>query len=112
MADSIDETSNRVNEDISFLRQEITRLQKMISSQGAEAYSELRDKAGKSLDQLTPKAKSAADQVKKGSLAAADAAREHPTAVSTALLVAGSVGFLLGYLVGSQSEPQRPWWQR
>jgi ElaB/YqjD/DUF883 family membrane-anchored ribosome-binding protein len=113
MATTTDDIKNSMTKDISALQAEVTRLQKMIASQGTEAYYELRDKAGKIYDDAAPRAKNAVAQIKAEGVAAADAAREHPAATTTALALVGIVGFLAGYLLAgaSQPEPQRTWWR-
>jgi len=113
MATSTDDIKNSMNKDISALQAEVTRLQKMITAQGTEAYYELRDKAGKIYDDAAPKARNAVAQIKAEGAAAADAAREHPAATTTALALVGIVGFIAGYMLAgaSQPEPQRTWWR-
>jgi ElaB/YqjD/DUF883 family membrane-anchored ribosome-binding protein len=112
MATNTDDIRNSMSKDVAALQQEVSRLQKMISAQGTEAYYELRDRAGKIYDDAAPRAKTAVAQIKAGSVAAADAARENAAATTTALLLVGAIGFLAGYLLGSsaQPEPQR-WWR-
>ena len=80
-----------MNKDIAALQQEVSRLQKLISAQSAEAYYELRDRAGKAYDDAAPRAKRAVAQIKAESSAVADAAREHPTATTTAFALVGAM---------------------
>ena len=108
-----DDIKTSANKDIAALQQEVSRLQKMISAQGTEAYYELRDRATKTYEDAAPRAKRAVAQIKAEGVAAAGAAREHPTATTTALALVGAIGFLAGYLLASRSEPEpRGWWQR
>ncbi|MBZ5763021.1 MULTISPECIES: hypothetical protein [Rhizobium] len=113
MATTTDDIKNGMSKDISALQQEITRLQKLVAAQGSEAYSDLRDKAGKLYDDAAPKAKNAVAQIKAESAAAAEAAKEHAAATTTALVVVGLLGLAAGYLLAgaSQPEPQRTWWR-
>jgi ElaB/YqjD/DUF883 family membrane-anchored ribosome-binding protein len=112
MATNTDDVKNSVSKDIAALQQEVARLQKMITAQGTEAYYEVRDRAAKALDSAAPRARSAVAQLKAESAAVADTAREHPAAATTALLLAGAIGFLAGYLLSGNSEPQpRQWWR-
>jgi ElaB/YqjD/DUF883 family membrane-anchored ribosome-binding protein len=101
-----------VSKDIAALQQEVSRLQKMISAQGAEAYYEVRDRAGKAIDESIPRAKNAVAQIRAEGVAAAGAAREHVAATTTALVLVGALGFLAGYLLSGhqQSQPQH-WWR-
>jgi ElaB/YqjD/DUF883 family membrane-anchored ribosome-binding protein len=101
-----------VSKDITALQQEVSRLQKMISAQGAEAYYEVRDRAGKAYDESLPRARNAVAQLRAESKAAAGAAREHAAATTTALALAGALGFLAGYLMSSYYQPEpRHWWR-
>jgi ElaB/YqjD/DUF883 family membrane-anchored ribosome-binding protein len=111
MAANTDDIRASVSKDIAALQQEVSRLQKMISAQGAEAYYEVRDRAGKAYDDIAPRAKTTVAQIKAEGAAAAGAAREHPTAATTALMVAGAIGFLAGYLLSSHQAPPRQWWR-
>jgi ElaB/YqjD/DUF883 family membrane-anchored ribosome-binding protein len=111
-ATNTDEARASVSKDIAALQQEVARLQKMISAQGAEAYYEVRDRAGKAYAEAVPRAKNAVAQIRAESVAAADAAREHPAATTTALVLVGAIGFLAGYLLSSAPQPQpRQWWR-
>ncbi|WP_454851267.1 hypothetical protein [Rhizobium binxianense] len=112
MAANADDIRASVSKDIVALQQEVSRLQKMISAQGAEAYYELRERAGKARDDALPRARSAVAQIRAEGAAAAGAAREHAAATTTALLLAGTIGFLAGYLLsGSQEPAPRHWWR-
>ncbi|KAA0681311.1 hypothetical protein DTW90_37150 [Neorhizobium sp. P12A] len=113
MATNTDDIRSSMSKDIAALQQEVSRLQKMISAQGTEAYYELRDRAGKALDDATPRAKRAVAQIRAEGAAVADAAREHPTATTTAFALVGAIAFLAGYMMAGHSQPQpRQWWQR
>ena len=109
MAVTTDDIKASVSKDIAALQQEVSRLQKMISAQGAEAYYEVRDRAGKAYEDALPRAKSAVAQIRAEGVAAAGAAREHPAATTTALALAGAIGFLAGYLLAGSQEPPRHW---
>ncbi|TBD81855.1 hypothetical protein [Rhizobium ruizarguesonis] len=112
MAANTDDIRASVSKDIAALQQEVSRLQKMISAQGAEAYYEVRGRAGKAYDEALPRAKNAVAQIRAEGVAAADAAREHPAATTTALVLAGAIGFLAGYLLSRSPQPQpRQWWR-
>ncbi|MBB2675354.1 hypothetical protein N2597_16260 [Rhizobium sophoriradicis] len=112
MPANTDDIRTSVSKDIAALQQEVSRLQKMISAQSAEAYYEVRGRAGKAYDEALPRAKNAVAQIRAEGAAAAGAAREHPAATTTALLLAGAVGFLFGYLLSGSPQPQhRHWWR-
>ncbi|APO76032.1 hypothetical protein AM571_CH03238 [Rhizobium etli 8C-3] len=112
MAANTDDIRTSVSKDIAALQQEVSRLQKMISAQGAEAYYEVRDRAGKAIDQSLPRAKNAVAQIRAESVAAAGAAREHVAATTTALALAGALGFLAGYLLSGHHQAQAHHWWR
>lgn len=112
MAANTDDLRTSVSKDIAALQQEVSRMQKMISAQGAEAYYEVRDRAGKAYDDALPRAKNAVAQIRAEGAAVAGTAREHPAATTTALLVAGAIGFLAGYMLSGTSQPEpRHWWR-
>lgn len=112
MAANTDDLKTSVSNDIAALQQEVSRLQKMISAQGAEAYYEVRDRAGKAYDDALPRAKNAVAQIRAEGAAVAGTAREHPAATTTALLVAGAIGFLAGYMLSGTSRPEpHRWWR-
>jgi len=110
MAVTTDDIKASVSKDIAALQQEVSRLQKMISAQGAEAYYEVRQRAGKAYDDALPRAKGAVAQIRAEGVAAAGAAREHAAATTTALALAAAVGFLAGYLLSGSQQPPRHWW--
>jgi ElaB/YqjD/DUF883 family membrane-anchored ribosome-binding protein len=111
MAANTDDVRASVSKDIAALQQEVSRLQKMISAQGAEAYYEVRDRAGKAYDDALPRTKTAVAHIRAEGVAAAGAVREHPAAATTALALAGALGFLAGYLLSGHQQPQhRQWW--
>lgn len=103
---------NSSSEDVSALRDEVARLTKIVSSQGARAYSDTRDKAAEAYDAAAPYAKKAVAQVKAESRAVADVAREHPTGIAGVVVLATAIGVAVGYILGSSSEPEpRSWWR-
>ncbi|NLS05642.1 hypothetical protein HGP14_20045 [Rhizobium sp. P32RR-XVIII] len=111
MAANTDDIRESVSKDIAALQREVSRLQKMISAQGAEAYYEVRDRAAKAYEDTLPRAKNAVAQIRAEGMAAAGAAREHPTATTTALVFAAALGFLAGYMMSNHRQPQsRYWW--
>ncbi|MDM9629011.1 hypothetical protein QTL95_24230 [Rhizobium sp. S152] len=111
MAANTDDVRESVSKDIATLQQEVSRLQKMISAQGTEAYYEVRDRASKAYEDALPRAKGAVANIRAESVAAAGAAREHAAATTTALALAGAIGFLAGYLLSGSQQPPRHWWE-
>ncbi|OWV92513.1 hypothetical protein ATY81_24205 [Rhizobium sp. R72] len=111
MAANTDDIRASVSKDIASLQQEVSRLQKMISAQGAEAYYEVRDRAGKAYEDALPRAKGAVAHIRAEGMAAAGAAREHAAATTTALALAGAIGFLAGYLLSGSQQPPHHWWR-
>ncbi|WP_337269080.1 hypothetical protein [Oryzifoliimicrobium ureilyticus] len=107
-----DDYKSAVNDDISSLKKEIARLQKLVAGHSAEAYYEMRDKAGKIYDEAAPRAKNAVDHIRSESAAAAQVAREHPAAASTAMLLAGAIGFIAGYIVAKPQRSRSQYWWR
>jgi len=101
-----------ISKDIASLQQEIARLQTIVAARGADAYEEISDRAGRLYDGAAPAARSAMARIRSESAAAGSAAGEHLAATTTALCLAGAIGFLAGYLLGSQPAPPRSWWQQ
>ncbi|WP_455269452.1 hypothetical protein [Rhizobium herbae] len=101
------ETTNR---DIEALGAEVARLTKIVSAQSAQAYSDVRDRASSVLDAAAPVARKAASVARTEGSAIAQTAREHPaaagSALTVALLIGGTIGFLLG--AASRQEPEPP----
>lgn len=108
-----DDLRSSITKDIASLQQDITRLQKLVAARGTDAYGEISDRAGKFYENAAPAAKNALSRIRTEGAAASGAAGEHLAATTTALCLAGAVGFLAGYLLGSQSAPPpRSWWQQ
>lgn len=96
------------NRDIESLRAEAARLTKIVSAQGAQAYSDVRSRAADVIDAATPTARKAADVAKAEGSAIVQTAREHPTAAGSVLLMAAAIGLAVGYLLGAASQPEPP----
>ncbi len=94
------------NRDMESLRAEVARLTKIVSAQGAQAYSDVRNRAADAVDAATPAARKAADVAKAEGRAIAETAREHPTATGSVLLVAAAIGLAVGYVLGAASQPE------
>jgi ElaB/YqjD/DUF883 family membrane-anchored ribosome-binding protein len=106
-----DDVKSSISKDIASLQQDIARLQKLVAARGAEAYSEVSDRAGRAYEAAAPAARNAITRIRSEGAAATGAAGEHIAATTTALCLAGAIGFLAGYLLASQSAPEpRPWW--
>lgn len=94
--------------DINFLRTEVARLSKIIGAQSAQAYSDVRDRAANVVDAAAPAARKAANIAKAEGNAIAQTAREHPAAAGSVVFVAAAIGLLVGYAIGSASQPEPP----
>lgn len=99
------------NSEIESLRAEVARLSKIVSAQGAQAYSDVRDRASGVIDAAAPVARKAASVARAEGSAIAQTARDHPaaagSALTLALLVGGAIGFLLGAAARQEPEPPR-----
>ena len=113
MAANTDDIRASVSKDIAALQRRCRGLQKMISAQGAEAYYEVRDRAGKAYDDALPRAKNAVAQIRAEGVAAAGAAREHPAATTTALVLAAAPSAFLPDICFAVSQHPQPrhWWR-
>lgn len=98
--------------EITALREEVSRLSKIISAQSARAYSDTRDRANEAYEAALPHARRALEQVKAEGSAVAEATREHPVGIGGVVILATALGMVVGYALGAatQSEP-RSWWR-
>ncbi|MDO9415992.1 hypothetical protein [Pararhizobium sp.] len=106
--------ADTINSDITALRAEVARLSKIISAQSAQAYSDVRDRAGDAYEVAVPQAKKAVAQVKAEGTAIAEVAREHPAAAGSVVIFAAAIGVGLGYLLGLSAQPEpvsRRYWR-
>lgn len=94
--------------DLSALRAEVARLSKIVGAQSAQAYSDVRDRAASVVDAAAPAARKAADVASAEGTAIAQTAREHPAAAGGVVFVAAAIGMLVGYALGSTSQPEPP----
>ena len=91
------------------LQAQVAALTESLAEQGDEAAGRLRKRtsaamrgASRAVEDVTDYARSEAETV-------AGIVREHPAATSTALLTAGLIGGFVGYLIGmSQQAAQHP----
>ncbi|MBP1860403.1 hypothetical protein [Rhizobium herbae] len=96
------------NNDIESLRTEVARLTKIVSAQGQQAYSDIRQRAANVVDAAAPTARKAANVAKAEGSAIAQTARDHPTAAGSVLLLAAAIGMAVGYVLGASSQPEPP----
>lgn len=96
------------SKDIESLRAEVSRLTKIITAQGAQAFSDVRHGAANVVDAATPAARRVAEAAKAEGTAIAQSAREHPAAAGSVLLVAAAIGLGIGYILGVASQPEPP----
>ncbi|KQT01793.1 MULTISPECIES: hypothetical protein [unclassified Rhizobium] len=96
------------SKDIESLRAEVSRLTKIVTAQGAQAFSDVRHSAANVVDAATPAARRAAEVAKAEGSAIAQSAREHPAATGSVLLLATAIGVGIGYLLGAASQPEPP----
>lgn len=94
------------SKDIESLRAEVSRLTKIVTAQGAQAFSDVRHSAANVVDAAAPTARKAAEVAKAEGAAIVQSAREHPAAASGALLLATAIGIGIGYILGAASQPE------
>jgi ElaB/YqjD/DUF883 family membrane-anchored ribosome-binding protein len=94
--------------EITSLRAEVARLTKIVSSQGAQAYSDVRGRAAQAVDAVGPAARKTVDAAKAEGGALAQTAREHPAAAGSVMVLAAALGMLVGYALGASSQPEPP----
>ncbi|PWK69938.1 hypothetical protein [Aminobacter sp. AP02] len=88
------------------MRREITKINKALAERAEEAidqangwYSGAAERASKATQTLRAQAQSVSETVK-----------ENPGTLSTAMIVGGMIGFVLGYVVGQSSEDRYRRW--
>lgn len=94
--------------EIDELRAEVSRLTKIVSAQGTQAYSDVKSRAADALSEVKPQARQAIKAAKAEGTAIADVAREHPTAAGTVVTLAALLGVAIGYALGASSQPEPP----
>lgn len=98
--------------EITALREEVSRLSKIISAQSARAYSDTRERAAEAYDAARPYARKAVEQVKAEGEAIAEVTREHPVGIGGVVILATALGMIVGYALGAATQPEpRSWWR-
>lgn len=91
------------------LRSQIANINKSLSDHGLD-IEDLRDEADNLIHGATKNAQRAAQHVQDEAVVVAKAARKAPMAATTALGLAGLIGFGIGYLVSQSHYEQRHRW--
>ncbi len=86
------------------LQNQVAELTQAISRQGSKTASTLRDRTSEVVDTASRRAQDAAGYTRAEAETMAGVFREHPTAASGALLTAGVIGGIIGYLVGTSAH--------
>lgn len=104
-----DEMHDAMNKQLRELRSQIAHINKSLSDHGFD-IEDVRDEAGNLIHGAAKNAQRAARHVQDEAFVVAKAARKAPMATTTALSLAGLIGFGLGYLVSQSHHEQRHRW--
>jgi len=99
-----DDTKEALKKQITQLKREVTRLNKQLSEQAEEL---VEDAAGW-YDTASERASRATQALRSRAQTVSDTVRENPGTVSSAMLLGGAVGLLLGLVIG-QGGGRRGW---
>ncbi|WP_127143329.1 hypothetical protein [Pelagibacterium montanilacus] len=108
---SSDDIRNTLETQVEDLRKQLKHITSTLSEQGLN-LDELREGAEEGLHGVGRSAQRAVRHAQDEAEAVFDVARKAPAATTTALTIAGALGFLVGYLVAtSQHEDSKhhPW---
>ena len=98
MADNTDsKPSPSIDEDMAELKREIANLKAAIAERAQDVYDSASDRASKSTDALR---------------AQAGVVRENPATFSSAFVVGGIIGLLIGMALGPSQTAPRHWYDR
>ena len=104
-AKASDDMQDAMKKQIAELRREIIKINRMLSEQAEEAaetaqgwYESAADKASRTTQQLRSQAQTVSDTV-----------QQNPGTISSAMVLGGMLGVLLGIAIAKSSEPERRW---
>ncbi|UVK37618.1 hypothetical protein LHFGNBLO_004681 [Mesorhizobium sp. AR10] len=100
-----DDAQEAMKKQIAELRREITKINRTLAERAEEAaetaqgwYESAADKASRATQQLRSQAHTVSDTV-----------QQNPGTISSALVLGGMLGILLGIAIAKSSEPERRW---
>ena len=96
--------SDMMNE-LRSLQAQVMHFKDLLSEEGEKVAGDARGRAATLLNGADRKVQDAASYAKDEAVSFGSVAREHPTAASTALIAAGVVGGLIGYLLANNTQP-------
>ena len=107
MADSIkpEDVQEAMKKQIAELRREMNRISKTLSERAEDAA----EQAGDWYDAASDRASRAARQLRTQAQSVSEVVQQNPGTVSSALVLGGIVGFMLGMLAGQAGSGPRRW---
>jgi chromosome segregation ATPase len=96
------EAQEAMKKQITELRREITKINRTLSDRAEEAqgwYDSATDRASRAARQLRGQAHTVSETV-----------QQNPGTISSAMVLGGLLGVLLGIVIAKNSEPERRWW--
>ncbi|WP_315928764.1 hypothetical protein [Mesorhizobium sp. SP-1A] len=108
MADTpkAEDTQDAMRKQIAELRREMNKINKTL----AERAEEVAEQASGWYDAASDRASRAARQLRSGAQSVSETVQQNPGTVSTALVLGGVVGFMIGMLVSQSSSYDRRWY--
>jgi hypothetical protein len=99
-----DDTKDALKKQVTQLKREITRLNKQL----ADRVEDVVEDAGGWYDTASDRASRATQALRSRAQTVSETVKENPGTVSSAMLLGGAVGLLLGLLLG-QGDSRRHW---
>ncbi|CAM5412398.1 hypothetical protein ATER59S_02257 [Aquamicrobium terrae] len=108
MADPIkpEDIQEAMKKQIAELKREMNRINKTL----AERAEDAAEQAGDWYDAASDRASRAARQLRTQAQSVSEVVQQNPGTVSSALVLGGIVGFMLGMLAGQAGSSQRRWY--
>lgn len=98
-----------IMKEIKNLEAQVLRYKDLLGEEGRHVADEVRGKSAVAMRMASDKARDAASYARDEANTVASVAREHPAATSTALLAAGLIGGVIGYLLSTPHKADNRW---
>lgn len=97
-------SASNLQSEIRDLQEQVLQLRDVISREGGKTASALGEKTAVAINGASRRAREAADYTRAEAGSMAGVFRDHPAASSGALLTAGIIGGLIGYMLSTGGE--------
>lgn len=99
------EAQEALEKQVASLKREIGKINKVLAARAEEAVNE----ASGWYDSATDRASRATQQLKSQAQSVSEAVRENPGTVSTAMVIGGAIGLLIGLAIGQSNNRSQRW---